>query len=121
MKHTLTLTRSPYASELLQQMHKSGELSLRYIDLETVFAAQRRALIHKKRNIGARIRLGRLFGFDIRGEPAFSPQWNDYITAFCIMLNARLSRSELFTKIITRLPPPLLKPYMYFIALMRHF
>ncbi len=121
IKHTLTIARSPDARALLENIQDSGELELREISLEDAFAAQRRPLIYKKRNFGARKRLGRLFGFNIRGEALFKPQWNDYIGAFFVLLNVRLSRNKFACRIINALPRVLLWPYMCFISLMKHF
>jgi len=121
IKHTLTIARSQRACTLLESIENAGELELHEISLETVFAAQRRSLIYKKRNFAARKCLGRLFGFNIQGKPLFKAQWNDYIAAFFVLLNVRLSRNRLARKVINVLPRALLWPYMYFISLMKHF
>lgn len=122
IKHTLVLARSEQAVEILSDIVGDEDLALTEVDAETVIAAQRRSLVFKKRAIGARQRLGRLFGFHITADDSsWRPAWNDYLGSLCVLLNARLSHHPLARRIIFRLPKPLLKPCMYFIALMKHF
>ena len=112
IKHTGIVSRTRKADELLHILNEKGILHLMSVPPESVMRAQKRALIFKKKNIAARAKLGRMFGFRIRYAGNHMPRINDWIGAFMYLLNVRLSQSHFGESLLFHMPRPLLYVYL---------
>jgi coenzyme F420 hydrogenase subunit beta len=112
IKHTALIARSSKAETLVQEAFAEGVLMGQEEPIEEVLDGQARTLPFHY-NISARARLGRIFGERIKDHTHERVRWNDYMAAFLVLFNERLTRSTVGRRIVLALPRPILKAYLY--------
>jgi coenzyme F420-reducing hydrogenase beta subunit len=103
IKHSSMICRNLGACQLIEKMKKEGHLHLVQISPEKVFKSQRKVLIYRK-NMSARSLAGRLLGYKIKVEYASKVRWNDFLAAFIVLLNEKLSENPVANKFIFKIP-----------------
>ena len=102
-KHSSLICRNSAACQLIEKMEKEGHLHLVQISPEKVFKSERKVSIYRK-NMSARSLAGRLLGYKIKVEYASKVRWNDFLAAFIVLLNERLSENPVANKFIFKIP-----------------
>lgn len=102
-KHSSLICRNLDACLLIEKMKKEGHLHLVHISAEKVFKSERKVLIYRK-NMSARALAGRLLGYKIKAEYASKVRWNDFLAAFIVLVNERLSEKTVANKFIFMIP-----------------
>ena len=126
IKHSVLLVRNKKSESIIKEMTKKSKLNLKSISKIDVFNAQRRSLIFHK-NINARSKIGKYFGFKIKENPKtlIKTRWNDIIAAAIILINIKLSTdrryAKRFNKILFKMPKPILFIYLVLFKLLTNF
>jgi len=121
IKHSVCISRNPKSSQIIDQMNQENYLNMELISPEMFFLAQRRTIIPMKRGAQAKIRLSRYFGYRMKQGGSFKSHWNDYIVAFMILINYRLSTNNIFNKLLFMIPKPLLRLYLFAMSFLKNF
>ena len=111
-KHSSLICRNSGACHLIEKMKKESHLHLVKISPEKVFKSERKVLIYRK-NVSARSLAGRLLGYKIKAEYASKVRWNDFLAAFIVLLNERLSENPVANKFIFKIPKFVLYIYAF--------
>ncbi len=117
IKHTALITRSDYATQVVQEALHHNYLVGRAEPIDEVCEGQARTLPFHY-NISARAKAGRLLGEKVNDKLQTKVYWWEYLTALLIMFNEKVSRTNRGRKMILALPRPLMKLYLYFIKLL---
>ncbi|MDO8486489.1 MAG: Coenzyme F420 hydrogenase/dehydrogenase, beta subunit C-terminal domain [Candidatus Staskawiczbacteria bacterium] len=120
IKNSLIIARNNKTQNILNKMEKSNEIYLRNIASEDIYKIQKRSLIFHC-HIKARSRIGKLFGYNISYDKNEQARWNDYISAFIILLNIKLSENKISEKIIFFIPKKIWYLYLILFKLLTSF
>ena len=120
IKHSIFLARNQKGIAAIDLIIKEGAAQVRSSSPAEVFRSQKRALILHK-GLYARAVMGRLFGLNISCEDKGDVRWNDYLSAFVGIANAKLSEKEPFQKFVFITPRPLWYLYMLFYKILHNF
>jgi coenzyme F420-reducing hydrogenase beta subunit len=112
IKHSAIITRTENGEKFIENMLKLNIISSFNVSEKKIYKAQKRSLLYHK-HIKARSIVGKLFGFKIPySKKEISRPW-DYIAAFIVLINHRISESKFGKKFIFKIPKPILKIYLY--------
>ena len=120
IKHTIFLARNRKGIATVDLIVKEGAAQVKSSSPAEVFHSQKRALILHK-GLYARAVMGRWFGLKISCEDKGDVQWNDYLSAFVGIVNAKLSEKKSFQKFVFITPRPLWYLYMLFYKIRHNF
>jgi len=112
IKHNAVVVRSLRAESYLRSASESGKLHIESVPNELIADAQARSLpMHY--NVSARTKAGKLLGITI-GDPVHERvRLVDFIIAYLILLNYRWTTTARGRLMVSRIPKPLLKLYLY--------
>ncbi len=105
-KHTALIARTDVGERVVQDALRAGALVGEAEPVEEVLDGQARTLPFHY-NISARAKVGGLLGETIKDTVGERVRWNDYIVAFIVLMNERISRTRLGRAVIFRIPRPL--------------
>jgi len=111
IKHTALITRTPRASQFVEQSLKDGIICGYRVGIRDVCDGQTRGLPFHY-NVSARSRVSRRFGMRLKNLTDTEVRWNHVAVAFMVLLNERLTRSPAAHRIWLRVPRPLLRGYL---------
>ncbi len=120
IKHSIVISRNNHATEILEKMLCENKLNGRRIDAETVFRAQKRALIYHY-NVTARSKVGKWYGVSIKDTVKEKVRWNDWLAAHIIMVNYKLSQNPRSRDWIFKIPRPIIFVYFLFLKFLQNF
>lgn len=121
VKHSLVISRTPRTTAWIRQMGIEKRIECKEISSETVFRAQRRGLYPAKRGKQAKAALGKFVGFRMSRKNPLWSRWNDYVMAAIVLLNYRWTQDERLSKLIFRIPKPLLQFYLIVLSFLKQF
>lgn len=111
IKHTALVTRSELGQQLLEDAVGDGALDASEESIIEVANGQSRtAPFHY--NITSRHRVGKVFGLKVKDETQDKVRWNDYIVAFMVLLNERVTRTRWGKRLIPLIPRPIVRAYL---------
>ena len=118
IKHTGFVVKSIYAQKIIDEMISEGNIVAEVISPEKVLKSQKRALNFKFLTAAPRNALGDLFNIKYNGTISEKHKWNHFLAAFLILLNVKMSKSKVWSKIIFMIPRKILFLYMGFIRVL---
>jgi coenzyme F420 hydrogenase subunit beta len=114
IKHSAIITKTNRGAEIIKNISKKQDLLIREQPINIIAESQSRSLkIHY--NISARAKAGRLLGEKIKDEVNEKVRIVDFIVAFLLMMNYKITTKKWGIKIVSWLPRPIIKLYLYFI------
>lgn len=116
-KYTTILARTAEANQIVLNMAEEDILFLGTVDPKTVIHSQSKVTAIAKHSRSARTKLAGLFGIHLP-ESRGSSRIIDYIHSFFLLLNVKWSRSEKMSKIIFKIPYPLMFSYVIFLKVL---
>ena len=120
IKHTIFLARNQKGITAVDLIVKRGTAHVKSSSPVEVFHSQKRALILHK-GLYARAAVGWLFGLKISCAEKGDIRWNDYLSAFVGIVNAKFSEKKSFQKFVFLTPRPLWYLYMLFYKTLHNF
>ena len=121
IKYSVFISRNRKITKIINKFKKNNIIVANVISSKGLIKSQKRALILRKRSSSARMRVARLFGYKLKYHGENKSKWNDYLSSFLLILNAKLSDNPLFSKIIFYTPRSILNLYFYFICFLLSF
>jgi coenzyme F420 hydrogenase subunit beta len=114
IKHNAVVLRTPLSVACTQQAIRAGKLAGQQVPLETIADAQARSLpMHY--NVSARSKAGKFLGVRISDPVNERVRLVDFMVAYVILLNFRLTGTVKGRMLLNRLPRPILKLWLYFL------
>jgi coenzyme F420-reducing hydrogenase beta subunit len=114
IKHNAVILRTPLSVTCIEHAIQAGKLVGHQVPLETIADAQSRSLpMHY--NVSARSRAGKLLGIKISDTVKEPVRSVEFLVAFIILLNIRLTDSIKGRMLLNRLPRPILRLWLYFL------
>ncbi len=120
IKHSLFLARTKTAENTINEMIDKGRIVANAVDRKTVYLSQMRS-INYHYNLSARSKAGKLLGYNIRDRVNTKVKIRDFIAAFIVLLNHKISKSEKGKKWLFRMPKTLITLYVYLFKAMTHY
>jgi coenzyme F420-reducing hydrogenase beta subunit/polysaccharide pyruvyl transferase WcaK-like protein len=114
IKHTALITRSDIANKVVAEALEKGVLTGSAESIDEVCEGQARTLPFHY-NVSARAKAGRMFGEKIHDAINEKVRLWDYLIAWMMIFNEKVSRSVIGRKLIFAVPRPILKLYIYFV------
>lgn len=111
IKHTALIVRTEVGERVVHGALETGVLVGKVEPIGEVLDGQARTLPFHY-NVSARSRVGVLLGENIKDTVRERVRWNDFIVAFMVLMNERISRTRLGRAVIFRIPRPLLRGYL---------
>lgn len=113
IKHTALIARTNRGSQILAECEASGALVVKESTANFILQGQSRtARCHY--NTSARHRVGKLLGISIPDSVRTRVSLIDWLIAFIVLFNYRLSTTKLGKKVIFSMPKIVWKAYLYF-------
>ncbi|PKO04242.1 MAG: hypothetical protein CVU41_18065 [Chloroflexi bacterium HGW-Chloroflexi-3] len=114
IKHNAVISRTDAATDLIIQAMQQQILGGYPVGIELIADAQSRSLpLHY--NVSARSKAGKLLGIKIADTVHERVRLVDFLIAFIILFNFRLSTTVKGRAFISRLPRKIIKLYLYFL------
>jgi coenzyme F420 hydrogenase subunit beta len=103
IKHSSIICRNDKARQIIQDMEESGQVHVEPVGPEVIFESQKKILTYKK-SMSARAFAGRLLGYRIDVRRPAKVRWNDFLAAFIVLMNEKLSEAPRADRIIFLIP-----------------
>jgi coenzyme F420 hydrogenase subunit beta len=113
VKHSAVITRTPAGVSAFQKAVDAGAITANPETIDEICEGQARSLPFHY-NISARAKAGKLLGIKIKDSVYERVRWNEFLVAWMVLFNEKMSRSPRGQKLIRRMPRFLLKVYLYF-------
>lgn len=114
IKHNAVISRTEASLDLINHAIEDNVLGGYAVDIELVADAQARSLpLHY--NVSARSKAGKALGIKISDTVNEKVRIVDWLIAYIILFNYKLSTTTRGRKIISRLPKKIIKLYLYFL------
>jgi len=114
IKHSAVIAKTKIGFDILEKTKKDGDLSLIQKPISLIAEGQSRSLkIHY--NISARAKAGRLLGVQIKDQVNEKVRWIDFIIAFILVFNHKITQTIWGKRLVCWIPRPLIKGYLYFL------
>lgn len=114
IKHSGIIARTARGKDIIHSAAEDGYLFIQEKPIGLIAESQSRSLkIHY--NISARVKAGKLFGEKIKDPLGEKVRPVDFLVAFFLMLNHKITKKDWGQKLVFWLPRPLIKLYLYFI------
>lgn len=107
IKHSAVILRNRSSEVIFKELMIKGLINAHQIEPETVYKAQKRALIFRK-NISARSKAGKLLNISIKDDNTMQVRWNDLLAALLFLFNIKIGENNLFDKALFKIPRPFL-------------
>jgi coenzyme F420-reducing hydrogenase beta subunit len=120
IKYSSIIAKTKNGHDLLLEAAEGDCIKLKKIDIEQICEGQKRSLPFHY-NVSARAKVGKLLGFKIKDYVNHDIKWNNYIAAFIVLFNHKLSHNKFWSKYIFRIPKPVLQLYLYFLKFLQGF
>lgn len=114
VKHTALIARTARGEQVVERALANGVLMGQREDVREVMDGQARTMPFHY-NVSARSRAGRAFGEHIPDAVGERVRWNEYLVAWLVLWNERLTRRPSGRRMVLRLPRFLLKAYLLFL------
>lgn len=114
IKHSGIIAKTERGLDIINAAAANNALILHEKPISEIVESQSRSLkIHY--NITARAKAGKLLGENIKDQVHEKVRLVDFLVAFLLMLNHKITEKEWGKKLVFWLPGPLLRLYLYFI------
>jgi len=120
IKHSVFFARNQVGAAAIDSLIQKNAITARKLTPEEIFLSQKRALIFHK-GLYARSKVSKLFGMNIPCSEKGDTRWNDYMTAFVAIANAKGTEHEFFNRVLFKVPRQILYLYMLCYKLMHNF
>ncbi len=120
IKYTCILTRTEQGKEIFGSAVSSGALCAKTVPAKELLDGQARtAPFHY--NLSARIGAARLHGLKLKDTVREPISWNHRMVAHMALFNWRWSKNEKWSRLIFKIPKPILKAYLYLFKFLESF
>jgi coenzyme F420 hydrogenase subunit beta len=113
IKHNAVITRTSVGDTAFQRTVNAGEITASQVSIEEICEGQARSLPFHY-NTSARAKAGKLLGIKIKDTVHEQVHWNEFLGAWIVLINERLSRTSFGQKVISHTPRFVLKLFLYF-------
>lgn len=120
IKHNAVILRSPYSVEWVGKAIRDGRLVGQQVPAELIADAQFRSL-PKHYNVTARSQAGKKLGIKISDTMNERVRLSDFLIAYVTLLNYRYSNTPKGRMLLSWLPRPVVKFYLYFLKALEVF
>ncbi|MCH2156783.1 MAG: Coenzyme F420 hydrogenase/dehydrogenase, beta subunit C-terminal domain [Opitutales bacterium] len=120
VKPSAFLARSEKAEGVMQEMLDNGLIDAHRVTRKTIYHAQSRS-VNYHYNVTARARVGRLLGFKIREDIQTKATIRDYLGAFIVLLNHKISKHPNWLARFMKLPFPFVFAYVVLFKGLMHY
>ncbi|MDP2966379.1 MAG: Coenzyme F420 hydrogenase/dehydrogenase, beta subunit C-terminal domain [Pelolinea sp.] len=112
IKHNAVITRTPVGAATFQRAVDADVITASPERIDEICEGQARSMPFHY-NTSARAKAGKLLGIKIKDTVYERVRWNEFLVAWIVLFNEKLSRSSGGQKLIRRTPRFLLKLYLY--------
>lgn len=114
IKHSGIITKTKRGMDIVNNAAKNNAIVITEEPIDKIVESQSRSLkIHY--NISARAKAGKILGENIKDEVGEKVRIVDFLVAFLLMMNHKITEKEWGKKLVFSLPKPLIELYLYFI------
>jgi coenzyme F420-reducing hydrogenase beta subunit len=114
IKHSGIIAKTKIGLDFIQTAAENKSLIIIEKPINDIVESQSRSLkIHY--NISARAKAGKLLGENIKDEVKEKVRVIDFLVAFLLMMNHKLTERQWGKKLVFLIPRPIIKLYLYFI------
>jgi coenzyme F420-reducing hydrogenase beta subunit len=114
IKHSAVIAKTKTGFDIIEKTAQDGDLTLVEKPISLIAEGQSRSLkIHY--NISARAKAGYLLGVQINDHVNEKVRWVNFIIAYILIFNHKLTQSSRGKRLVCWMPRPLIKGYLYFL------